>query len=221
LPGITRLVVFDLDGTLVDSRQDIVDSANALLGDFDVAPLPEPVVVAMVGEGARTLVARVLAAAGVTADVERALARFIELYDARLTDHTRPYPGVVDTLEALDGRTPMAVLTNKPKRLSDRLLDQLEMRRHFVEVVGGDGVHGRKPEPAGLTALMRAAGASAAETLMVGDSWVDVETARRAGARVCFATWGFGALPPDGLRAGESRVEAFGEIGALVGVGQA
>lgn len=216
MSGKIRLIVFDLDGTLVDSRRDIVDAANALLADFEAQPLPEPLVVAMVGEGARTLVSRVLAAAGVTADVDNALARFVELYDARLTNHTRPYAGVTDTLAVLGGRLAMAVLTNKPHRLSVRLLEQLDMRGHFIDVIGGDSALGRKPDPGGLTALMRAAEASPEETLMVGDSWVDVETARRAGAHVCFVTWGFGAVPSDGLRGNEARVDAFSDLAGLV-----
>ena len=208
---MVRLVVFDLDGTLVDSRRDLADSANALLAAYDAPPLPDDAVVAMVGEGARTLVARVLDAAGVTTDVDRALAGFLAHYDRRLTNHTQLYPGVTDTLERLSARgVAMGVVTNKPQRPTDRLLDHFGLTRSFVEVIGGDTIHGRKPDPTGLRAVMHTAGVEACDTLMVGDSWVDIETARRAGTHACFAEYGFGLLPPDGLTESEhgiARVE--------------
>jgi phosphoglycolate phosphatase len=212
-----RLIVFDLDGTLIDSRQDLADSANALLAAFDAPPLPDAAVVAMVGEGARTLVSRVLDAAGVTTDVDRALARFLALYDERLTHHTHLYPGVADTIAALaaDGVS-MSVLTNKPLAPTLRLLDHFGLAHAFTHCVGGDGPLGRKPEPGGLLALIAQASATGDTTLMVGDSWVDVETARRAGARACFAAYGFGLPPADGLRADESRIERLDALPALV-----
>lgn len=214
---MVRLVVFDLDGTLVDSRRDLADSANALLAAFDAPPLPDATVVAMVGEGARTLVGRVLAAAGVTTDVDQALAGFLDLYDRRLTNHTQLYAGVAETLDGLAERgVAMGVLTNKPQRPTDRLLEHFGLTRSFVEVIGGDTVHGRKPDPAGLRVLMRAADVDADATLMVGDSWVDIETARRAGTRVCFADYGFGLPPPDGLSGRELRIESVDALITIV-----
>ena len=212
-----RLIVFDLDGTLIDSRQDLADSANALLATFDAPPLPDAAVVAMVGEGARTLVSRVLDAAGVTTDIDRALARFLALYVDRLTNHTHLYPGAADTVAALaSGGVAMSVLTNKPLAPTLRLLDHFGLADRFVQCVGGDGPLGRKPEPAGLLSLMAQASATGADTLMVGDSWVDIETARRASARACFAAYGFGLPPTDGLRADESRIERFDALLSLV-----
>jgi phosphoglycolate phosphatase len=211
-----RLIVFDLDGTLIDSRRDLADSANALLADFERPPLPDAAVVAMVGEGARTLVARVLDAAGVTTDVDHALARFLDLYDARLTNHTGLYPGVAETIDALAAQgVRMAVLTNKPQAPTARLLDHFGLTPRFVEVIGGDTTHGRKPDPSGLHAVMRSAAAAPPATLMVGDSWVDVETARRAGTRACFADYGFGLPPADGLRPDEPRI---GRVDALLAI---
>lgn len=212
-----RLIVFDLDGTLIDSRRDLADSANALLASFDAPPLPDAAVVAMVGEGARTLVARVLDAAGVTTDVDHALTRFLDLYDARLTHHTHLYPGVVDTVQALATRgVAMGVLTNKPYRPTVSLLEHFQLAGVFREVIGGDGAHGRKPEPAGLLAMVHAAGVTPDETLMVGDSWVDVETARRAGVRAAFADYGFGLPPADGLRPDEPRIDRVDGVLSLV-----
>ena len=212
-----RHIVFDLDGTLIDSRRDLADSANALLATFDAPPLPDAAVIAMVGEGARTLVSRVLDAAGVATDVDRALARFLALYDERLTNHTHLYPGVADTVAALaaDG-VAMSVLTNKPLAPTLKLLEHFALTRALPRVVGGDSPLGRKPEPAGLLALIAQSAAEPASTLMFGDSWVDVETARRAGARACFAAYGFGLPPPDGLREDEPRIEHVDALLPLV-----
>jgi phosphoglycolate phosphatase len=214
---LLSVLVFDLDGTLVDSRRDIAESANELLASLGAPPLDHDDVVRMVGEGARLLVSRVLAAAGGAGlDLETAYARFSTIYDRRLADHTRPYPGVVAGLERLTERFTLAVLTNKPQHHTDRLLDALDLRRYFVQVLGGDTAHGRKPDPAGLTALVAAAGAVPQGALLLGDSWVDAETARRGGTRFCFADYGFGAAPRDGLRADEARIAAFDELAAIV-----
>jgi phosphoglycolate phosphatase len=110
----------------------------------------------------------------------------------------------------------MAVLTNKPQHHTDRLLDALDLRRYFVQALGGDTAHGRKPDPAGLASLVGAAGAVPEGALLVGDSWVDAETARRGGTRFCFADYGFGAVPRDGLRPGEHRIASFDELHTLV-----
>ena len=208
--------MFDLDGTLVDSRRDIAESANELLAALDAPPLDHDEVVRMVGEGARLLVSRVLAAGGVREDIDAAFARFSAIYDRRLADHTRPYPGVVDGLERLAERFTLAVLTNKPQHHTDRLLDALDLRRYFIQALGGDTAHGRKPDPTGLCALISAAGAVPSAALLVGDSWVDATTARRGGARFCFADYGFGAVPPAGLLPGELRIASFDALDALV-----
>ncbi len=189
------LIAFDLDGTLIDSRRDLADSANELLASYGASPLSMDAIVAMVGEGARVLVRRVLQASGLSAVPDNALERFLEIYDRRLVVHTRPYPGIVDALESAAPRARLAVLTNKPQHHTSRLLDALDLTRFFAGgIVGGDTPFGRKPEPGGLVSLMTASGATPAETLMVGDSAVDVETARRAGTRICLALYGFAGL---------------------------
>jgi phosphoglycolate phosphatase len=192
-----HLIAFDLDGTLVDSRLDLASSANLLLHELGTGPLLVDQVVDMVGDGARILVGRVLTAAGVDADLDSALARFLEIYDAHLVDHTGLYPGVVEALSALEAHAALALLTNKPSHHTGRLLDLLGIRRFFFEVIGGDGPWPRKPAPEGLEYLMAAAGASPQTTIMVGDSMVDVETATRASARVCVARYGFGRVDAD------------------------
>jgi phosphoglycolate phosphatase len=202
------LLVFDLDGTLIDSRRDLADAGNALLRSYGARPLDEPGIVRMVGEGAAVLVERLLSARDVGADRAEALQRFLALYDERLVDHTRPYEGVTEALTALQSWSVLAVLTNKPTRATRRILEALALAPFFAAVIGGDGPHGRKPSPAALHALMREAGVEPGATVVVGDSWVDLETARNAGTRVCLARYGFGFehLPAGALRGDELMV---------------
>jgi phosphoglycolate phosphatase len=197
--------VFDLDGTLVDSLRDITDSANALLISCGAAPIAEEEIGRMVGDGAASLIARAFKASGIVRPPD-ALERYLALYDERLLNHTRPYDGMPDVLEALGRRAALAVLTNKPIASTRRILDGLDLARHFppAAVLGGDGPFPRKPDPAALIHL--AASATTASTLMVGDSDVDWRTARAAGTRVCLARYGFGfssvplrELAPDAL----------------------
>jgi phosphoglycolate phosphatase len=187
-----RLIVFDLDGTLVDSKRDLADSANALIAELGGVSLSEDQIIAMVGEGAAVLVRRALLAAGLDPESATALPRFLELYDERLLVHTAPYDGMVDALAALAPAVSMAVLTNKPARATERILAGLGLRERFRDVIGGDTAFGRKPAPAGLLALIERAGATPETTWLVGDSRVDLETARRAGARICLVRYGFG-----------------------------
>jgi phosphoglycolate phosphatase len=187
-----RLIVFDLDGTLIDSRRDLADAANALLEECGRAPQPEEAIGRMVGDGAATLVARVCAAAAMTPP-PHALDRFLELYDARALTHTRPYAGIETLLRDLSARFPLAVLTNKPLGATLRILEGLHLAAYFPgRVLGGDGPLPRKPDPAGLQYLIGDANVEPIETLLVGDSNVDWTTARAASARVCLAAYGFG-----------------------------
>jgi phosphoglycolate phosphatase len=186
-----RLIAFDLDGTLVDSRRDLSDSANQLIEELGGTPLPVVDVGRMIGEGAAVLVRRALEAAGLH-DRPGALARFLEIYDGRLLDTTTPYAGVTDAVQAARTIATVAVLTNKPTRATERLLDGLGLRALFDEVIGGDGIFPRKPDPTGLMSLMARAGASAGRTMLVGDSPIDHETAKRAEVRCCMARYGFG-----------------------------
>lgn len=195
------LIVFDLDGTLIDSRKDLADSTNAMLVSFGASPLPTDRVAAMVGEGAAVLVRRALTAAGLDPETPDALDRFLTCYDERLLIHTRPYDGVPETLARLRAVSPLAVLTNKPARATARILEGLRLDAYFGWVLGGDTQYGRKPNPEGLHHLMAAARATVSTTVLVGDSRIDLETARRAGVRICLARYGFGfALKEDELR---------------------
>lgn len=188
-----RLIVFDLDGTLVDSRRDIADAANALLVSCGAQAFPEERIGAMVGDGAATLVARAFKASGVERPPD-ALERYLALYETRLLNHTRPYDGIPDVLDALGRRAALAVLTNKPLAATRRILDGLDLARYFpaAAVFGGDGPCPRKPDPEGLRQLVSSVNVDAASTLMVGDSVVDWRTARAAATGVCLARYGFG-----------------------------
>ena len=199
-----QLVVFDLDGTLVDSRRDLADSANELIVELGGAALSEDAIGRMVGEGAATLVRRALAAAGLR-DVRTALARFLEIYDTRLLNHTRAYAGIEDAVRQARAVGRVVVLTNKPRKPSELILRGLGLFELFDELIGGDGPLPRKPDPAALLKLMADAGVTPAATLMVGDSPIDHETARRAGTRCCLVSFGFGfeSFPPDRLAGDE------------------
>jgi len=211
------LIVFDLDGTLVDSHRDLADATNALLADYGAEPLSPAIVASMVGEGAAKLVARALKKASINVDLREALARFLEHYDRRLLATTAPYPGMREVLDALRTTHRLAVLTNKPTTPTVRILDGLGLAPFFDDVIGGDTTYGRKPDPAGLLELIARAGMTGAGTLLVGDSPVDLETARRAGAAICLARYGFGfRFEQDGFRGDESFIDdAAGLLGVI------
>jgi phosphoglycolate phosphatase len=187
------LIVFDLDGTLIDSRKDIADAANAVLQDSGAPPLPDDAISRMVGDGAATLVARAFAAAARTPPPD-ALAQFLEAYGRRLIVHTRPYPHIPEVLASLAAHTPLALLTNKPLAATREILDALDLARFFPDdrVLGGDGPLPRKPAPDGLLKLAADAGVDVRRTMLVGDSVIDWRTARNAGAQICLARYGFG-----------------------------
>lgn len=212
------LFVFDLDGTLVDSSQDLADAGNAVLDLYGRPALPRDQVVAMVGDGARELVRRLITAAGIHAPIDEALAHFLACYDARLLATTRPYDGVHMTLEALLPLARLAVLTNKPGDATTRLLEGLELARYFSDVIGGDSPYGRKPDPSGLFALLARADVANENALMVGDSMNDLLVAEAAMVPMCFARYGFGYLQvreDDRLRAAHT-IDAPEELIDLV-----
>jgi phosphoglycolate phosphatase len=207
---ISRLFVFDLDGTLIDSRRDIADSANDLLLLAGANPLPEQTIGRMVGDGVATLLARAFSASGREQPVD-ALDRFLEIYSRRLLEHTRPYPQVPQVLNALSERGRLAVLTNKPIDATRRILAGLDLARYFSDsfVIGGDGPLARKPDPAGLCHLIAEAHERPESTTLIGDSLIDWSTARNAGAHVCLARYGFGfeGFPLDRLDANACVVD--------------
>lgn len=213
------LIVFDLDGTLVDSHKDLAAATNALLSKLAASALSDDVVTSLVGNGAAILVRLALEHAGLDPETPGALDEFLRQYDRRLLDTTRPYPGMVDTIEALRSRYRLAVLTNKPERPTLQILKGLGMDTLFSDVIGGDSRHGRKPDPAGLLDLIARAGVTPADTLLVGDSPVDLETARRAGTHICLARYGFGyRFDGNGFRGDEKFIDEPKDLPAIVDV---
>jgi phosphoglycolate phosphatase len=202
-----KLLVFDLDGTLIDSAQDLCNSVNAALGEFGRGPLPDPAIAGFVGNGAPLLIRRSLAMAdGVSLEqvdeksLEDVYAFFLKYYREHKLDFTYAYEGVLEALAALKelhdvpGGTPriMAVLTNKPVRPARGICEGLGMADYFLHIYGGDSFPVKKPDPLGLRTLMEETGASPEETVMIGDSKVDVATARNAGAWSIGCDFGFG-----------------------------
>ena len=207
------LIVFDLDGTLVDSSVDLANAVNALLLELGARPLAEPAIIGMVGEGANVLVRRALTAASLDPETPGALERFLAHYDPHLLDHTVPNPGMVETLNLVGANLPMALLTNKPIRATEVMLEGLGLRRYFRDVIGGDTALGRKPAPAGLMHLAATAAVAPARVLMVGDSPVDLATARNAGTQICLARYGFGyRFAPEDFRGDELFIDSPGDL---------
>jgi len=186
------LLIFDLDGTLIDSKLDLAQAVNATRAHMGMGPLENERVYAYVGNGAPVLIRRALGDQATEAQVQEALEFFLAYYRAHPLDFTRLYPGVRESLERLSAAGKrMAVLTNKPVRISRAILDGLGVQGYFFQVYGGNSFEFKKPHPAGVEALMREAGVGRDATLMVGDSAVDVETARNAGILCCGVTYGF------------------------------
>jgi phosphoglycolate phosphatase len=204
-----RLLVFDLDGTLIDSRTDLANAVNAMLTHYGRPILPESVIATYIGDGAGMLVRRALGDPDDEAFVNEALESFLAYYRLHKLDHTYVYAGVFPALDSLsigaDGHPrQMAVLSNKPVNPSRDICKALGLAPYFFQIYGGNSFHTKKPDPAGLKALMAEAEVSPEETVMIGDSENDTLTARNAGAWSVGCTFGLApqtltAIPPDVL----------------------
>jgi phosphoglycolate phosphatase len=213
-------LVFDLDGTLIDSRRDITTAINRLRAELGLEPLALDRVVGMVGEGAKVLVRRALADYA-DPDEEPAPERLKEWVDRYLgyyaevcLDTTEPYPGVPEMLAELAPAWPLAVLSNKGEDLSVRILEGLGLSRHFREVLGGDSLPTRKPSPAGLVVLADRFDLPVDRLLLVGDSRIDAETARAAGCPFALVEWGFPRMPGSAELAAEVKAASPAELAA-------
>ena len=199
--GGVRALVFDLDGTLIDSKLDLALSIDATLKHMGRASLPHELIYSYVGNGAAVLVRRALGDAVTDAEAEQGHRFFLAYYREHMLDNTVTYPGVREALEAL-GHHPMAVLTNKPVRFSEKILEGLRIASHFRYVYGGNSFETKKPDPEGMHTILRAFEIEPRQAMLVGDSDVDVRTARNAGVWACGVSYGLGlesmrAHPPD------------------------
>lgn len=187
-----KLLIFDLDGTLIDSKLDLVHSVNAARMFMDLPPISAELVSSYVGSGAPILMRHALGPDASEADVQRALRYFLDYYREHMLDNTYLYPGVRDALNRLyESGIRMAVLTNKPVRFSQAIVDGLSLGSHFFRVYGGNSFEQKKPDPVGIETLLGETGIARQSTIMVGDSGVDVRTARNAQVVACGVTYGF------------------------------
>jgi len=196
-----RALIFDLDGTLIDSGADLALSVNATLKEMGHSPLPHDQIFGFVGQGASRLIEQALGPGTTRDQCEQGLGFFLSYYRAHMLDNTVTYPGVREGLAALDGM-PMAVLTNKPVRFSRQILEGLGLASYFRYIYGGNSFETKKPNPAGMGVLLRDFGAAPKQAMLVGDSEIDVQTARNAGTWCCCVTYGLGSTklasyPPD------------------------
>jgi len=201
-----KLVIFDLDGTLIDSRLDLIHSVNAMLRHLNRPELPGDVIASYVGDGAPVLVRRALGDPKHQAEVKEALDYFLAYYRVHKLDHTHVYPGVKEMLRAVSNSNgvsrQMAVLSNKPVIPSRAIVEALGLAEFFVHVYGGNSFPTKKPDPHGVQTILRETKARAEETLIVGDSSIDVITGRNAELWTCGVTYGFAPhtlceAPPD------------------------
>lgn len=211
------VIIFDLDGTLIDSAPDLASATNAMLADFDREPLAVHEVRRMIGDGIAMLVARALAARHCgQVDSSLAMAAFMRHYEAAATCATTVFPGAEDALRALaTAAIPLAVCTNKPARLTSGILESFGLAKYFARVVGGDSLPFRKPDPRVLLTLLEAFGAAPERSLLVGDSEVDAATARSAGAPFVLMRHGYHRGPAQEIPC-IAALESFDELPPLV-----
>jgi phosphoglycolate phosphatase len=216
-PRSIKLVIFDLDGTLIDSRLDLIHSVNAMLRHFKHSELPGDVVASYVGDGAPMLVRRALGDPDDEQFFKQALEFFLAYYREHKLDHTTVYEGIPEALKQVQSNgTPrkMAVLSNKPVHPSRAIVEALGLANFFARVYGGNSFETKKPDPLGVNTLLRETGTLPEHAMIVGDSSIDVLTGRNSGIATCGVTYGFAPhtlceVPPD------VTVHSPNELGAL------
>ncbi|MEH6743366.1 HAD family hydrolase [Hyphomonas sp.] len=188
-------IVFDLDGTLVNTAPDLLEALNHVLTQADFAPVTLDTIETMIGQGARAMIVQGLLAHGVTpsdSDLDAFLEQFLDYYAANIADHSHAFEGAVEALTGLADRGAiLAVCTNKKQSLTDQLLAELGLANHFAAIVGADSVPSRKPDGDHILRTIQAAGGSAERALMVGDSRTDERAARNAGLPFIFVPFGY------------------------------
>lgn len=215
-----RGLLFDLDGTLIDSRADIVTSVNLMLDELGYVPLLATQIITFVGEGMRLLIERALRASLSREPDDALVSQALEMYRGKyrehLLDQTRVYPEVYETLAAL-AHLPKAVVTNKPHEFTMTILDALDLQRHFVAVIGGDSLPERKPAPAPLLEAARWCEVAPADCLMIGDTKVDMLAGKAAGMKTCGYVGGFRGERELVEANADFLIERFGELPKLLG----
>jgi len=210
-----RALIFDLDGTLIDSKRDLILSVNAMLRELGRPELAEETISGYIGHGAPQLVGRALGGSASEEECQQALKFFLTYYEVHKMDTTHAYPGVPETLEKLAG-LPMAVLTNKPARISVRILDSLGLSKFFRVIYGGNSFETKKPDPMGANTILREFGAASGEAMLIGDSEVDVQTARNAGMLAASVNYGFG-VHDRAAHPADIYLDRFSDLIRLVG----
>ena len=208
-PHSIRLLIFDLDGTLVDSRLDLIHSVNAMLRHFGRPELPGDLIATYVGDGAPMLVRRALSDQDDEPFLRSALEYFLAYYRVHKLDHTVVYAGIPETLQRIAAPSngvhrQMAVLSNKPVNPSRDIVQALGLGDFFVRIYGGNSFPTKKPDPLGVETILAETGTTATEAMFIGDSSIDVQTGRNAGLWTCGVTYGFAPhtlkeVPPDVL----------------------
>ena len=188
---VLRAFLFDLDGTLIDSKLDLVSSVNAMLREMGRAELPTDLVATYIGHGAPQLIASALGPEATDDQRRTGLSLFLAHYQLHKLDVTRPYPGVVEALDSL-AAYPMSVLTNKPTNMSVDILQGLGLAKYFRSIYGGDSFEKKKPDPSGALKILEEFGVPPAQAALVGDSEVDTQTARNSGTLAVTVNYGFG-----------------------------
>jgi phosphoglycolate phosphatase len=217
IPYAVQAIIIDLDGTLVDSADDLRMAFNKLLTELGLRSIETNEIKAMIGDGVPKLLERgLIAANGDAAQTDRLLPRFLEIYQANPAALTRCYPGVIQTLKALrHAGLRLGVVTNKPVVATKKILDALSLSEFFAVVVGGDSVQKRKPDPAPVLEATRQLGVGVTQALMVGDNIHDVEAAHSAGMRCVAVTYGYHHRPPSEFNA-DCLINRFDELIPLV-----
>jgi phosphoglycolate phosphatase len=212
-------IIFDLDGTLVDSAPDLTSALNHTLGSLDLPYVDQDNVRHMVGFGARRLIEQGIEAAGVSLnddEIEAALAVFLDYYRDHIVDQTRPFPGTRAALKKLQrAGVVMAVCTNKPQDLSEKVLASLKLNHFFKAIVGADAVVNRKPHADHVLATLTAMGGTAEHAIFVGDSATDVNAARNADIPVIAVSFGYSTIAPEDLGA-DDLIDDMADLGFAI-----
>ena len=197
------VLIFDLDGTLVDSKKDLTTSVNHVRSTFGLSTLSETEISGFIGDGAQMMIQRALGPDAGSSDVQAGLQLFLSYYRDHMLDESVLYPGVSSTLQRFSDCR-LAVLTNKPIRFSRMMLEGLDILRYFAAVYGGNSFERKKPDPVGIFQILADTNGKTEQTWMIGDSAIDVMTGRRAGVKTCGVSWGYATEtfkqnPPDFL----------------------